>query len=173
MAERIACCNPDCAHFILPITAQKNDGYCMPCVHEAARIARQEEIRRGRRDVNAFEGVDDPVEILKIYHAPRKYDAMVNWIPYSRPVREVYEALSDKDFGKLVDHIVMLGGEDPSGEVSDFCMGLLAYSSRDLSGLVEKLVDVNCFYPSEVFAHATSQTAAPLRHRQSKPRREE
>ncbi len=32
MSERLACKNPDCSNRILPETAVRTDGYCMPCV---------------------------------------------------------------------------------------------------------------------------------------------
>jgi len=31
MTDRIKCLNPDCENTILPVTAELNDGLCMPC----------------------------------------------------------------------------------------------------------------------------------------------
>lgn len=44
MDERIPCKNPQCSHFILPATAARTEGYCMPCVQARYRQVQEEYI---------------------------------------------------------------------------------------------------------------------------------
>ncbi len=46
MDERIPCKNPQCSHFILPATAARTEGYCMPCVQARYRQEQEEYIRK-------------------------------------------------------------------------------------------------------------------------------
>ena len=68
MTERIPCVNEGCDHKILPATAAKTGGYCMPCKQEMEREAYQRYIEANRRDVDLYEGITDAVQVLKIMH---------------------------------------------------------------------------------------------------------
>ncbi|WP_410771463.1 hypothetical protein [Fontibacillus sp. BL9] len=73
MTERLPCKSEGCKATILPATAAKTGGYCMPCVQEQEQRKRQAYIEAHRKTVNLFEGLTDPVEILKLKHAPRRH----------------------------------------------------------------------------------------------------
>lgn len=81
MTERLPCRNEGCSATILPATAAKTGGYCMPCKQEMQRAERQRYIEQHRRDIDLYEGITDPVEILKIMHAPVKRDPLIRYFP--------------------------------------------------------------------------------------------
>lgn len=81
MDERIPCKNPQCSHFILPATAARTEGYCMPCVQARYRQEQEEYIRKNRKTIDAFSGITNPVEMLKLVHEPREHDPLIEWIP--------------------------------------------------------------------------------------------
>ncbi|WP_251037568.1 hypothetical protein [Paenibacillus albidus] len=66
MTERVPCRNEGCKAMILPATALKTGGTCMPCQQEKARRERQAYIEQHRRYVDLYEGINDPVEILPL-----------------------------------------------------------------------------------------------------------
>src|SRR5882724_6513573 len=94
MTERIPCKNPGCSHTILAATAERTNGWCMPCFQAAAKKEREEHVRKNRRDLNEFDGITDPVEWLKIIHRPRTFDPLVNWIPHATPTDQLYAELN-------------------------------------------------------------------------------
>ncbi|GIO29420.1 hypothetical protein J2TS6_05610 [Paenibacillus albilobatus] len=55
----------------IAFTAAKTGEYCMPCRQEQQRKARQAYIEKHRKTVNLYENLTDPVDILKMMHAPK------------------------------------------------------------------------------------------------------
>lgn len=104
MDERIPCKNPQCSHFILPATAARTEGYCMPCVQARYRQEQEEYIRKNRKTIDAFSGITNPVEMLKLVHEPREHDPLIEWIPCPIPTDELYKKLSDDESRDMVDY---------------------------------------------------------------------
>ena len=82
MTERIPCKTEGCRATILPTTAAKTGGYCMPCHQWREQQKYQAYIEQNRKTVNLYEGLTDPVEILKMMHAPRRHDPLIRYVPY-------------------------------------------------------------------------------------------
>lgn len=89
MTERIPCIREGCPSTILPATAARTSGYCMPCKQEMEREAHQRYIEANRRDVNLYEGMTDPVEILKIMHTRQVHDPLIRYVAYEHSKEEV------------------------------------------------------------------------------------
>lgn len=96
MIERIPCINLDCTATILPATATKTGGYCMPCYQALQREAHMRYVEENRRTVDLYEGVTDPVEILKIMYTPRAYDELIKYVPSPLTEEQLYLQL-DRD----------------------------------------------------------------------------
>ena len=62
MIERLPCSVKGCDRTILPSTAVDTGGRCMPCVQGRG----PEGDTRPRRKVDRFQGVRDPVKVLKL-----------------------------------------------------------------------------------------------------------
>lgn len=155
MAERIPCKTPGYTGTILPATAQRTGGFCMPCVQPAARKEREEYIRQNRRDVNEFEGVTDPVEVLKICHRPRKIDPLIHWIPYPTPEDQLYAGLDEREQRQLAEYAESLIGGDRNGEAKQIVLRLAAFTQAPLAKCLEALVAHGSFRPSLPFRRAT------------------
>lgn len=82
MSERLPCQTPGCTGKILPATALKTGGICMPCYQQKKAMERQAYIEQNRKEVNRYAGIHDPVEILTIMHSPRKPDPLIKEVPY-------------------------------------------------------------------------------------------
>ncbi|MEA2564317.1 MAG: hypothetical protein QOH06_5821 [Acidobacteriota bacterium] len=157
MTERIPCKTPGCTGTILPATAQRTGGFCMPCVRTAARKEREEYIRQNRREVNEFEGVTDPVEVLKIIHRPRTIDPLVHWIPYPTPEDQLYTGLDEREQRQLAEYAESLVGDDRNGEAEQIVLCLAAFTQAPLAKCLEALVAQGSFIPSLAFRRATSE----------------
>ncbi|WFR62853.1 hypothetical protein P9222_32940 [Paenibacillus amylolyticus] len=104
MTERIPCIREGCANTILPATAARTGGYCMPCKQEMEREEHQRYIEANRRDVNVYAGITDPVEVLKIMHEPQVRDPLIRYVPYEQSKEQVYLSLSAEQQVQMKDY---------------------------------------------------------------------
>lgn len=88
MSERLPCKTPGCPATILPTTALKTGGICMPCHHKKLALEKKAYILQKRKDVDRYAGIADPVEILKIMHTPRKYNPFENDLPFHKSAQD-------------------------------------------------------------------------------------
>jgi hypothetical protein len=126
----------------------------MPCAQATAKKERDEYIRKNRRDLNEFEGVTDLVEVLKIIHQPRKYDPLINWIPYSTPIGEIYLCLTDAEASRLADYAEELIGRARYEEAEKICLCLSAFTNTSLDNCLRRFVSHGWIWPSFAFRRA-------------------
>lgn len=156
MTDRVRCTNPECLNTILPSTAERTHGLCMPCVQAAAGKERDEYVRRNRRDVNEFDGITDPVESLKIIHKPRSYDPLVNWIPHPIPTDRLYSDLSHDEQERLAAYAETLIGSERHDEAESIVLCLSAFTNAFIESCLRALVAHGSFWPSLPFRRASS-----------------
>lgn len=154
MAQKVLCEASGCSNLILETTADRTGGYCMPCVQAAAKKEREKYIRENRRDINEFQGVADVVEVLKIVHKPRKYDPLINWIPYPTPTDELYLGLSDPEKSRLAEDAEELIGTERHEEAEQICLCLSAFTNAPLEACLRRLVSDGRVWPSLAFRDA-------------------
>jgi len=155
MSIRIPCKSPECSNTILEDTAKRTDGLCMPCVQAAAKKERDEFIRKNRKDFDAFKGITDPVEILKVVQAKRKYDPLVNWIPCPIPTDELYARLSPGEIHRLASFAVSLVGSDQHDQAEQIARCLVAFCNAKVDPILKALIDNSSFSPSMAFYGAS------------------
>ncbi|MEK5331903.1 hypothetical protein [Lysinibacillus sp. FSL W8-0992] len=68
----------------------------MPCHQEQERKKQQIYIEQHRKTVNLYEGLTDHVDILKVMHAPKKYDPLIQYVSYPLSMEHMYISLSDQ-----------------------------------------------------------------------------
>lgn len=136
MTVRIPCINPDCTATILQATVAKTGGYCMPCYYDIQREKHAQYVAENRRTVNLYEGITDPVKILKIMHAPFKYDELIQYVPYEKTQDELYLMLSESQMKELEQY------------ARSMCYSVLQRKERRNQGL-EILLCLSCYrdYP--------------------------
>lgn len=157
MTERLPCRSEGCSATILPATAAKTGGYCMPCKQEMERAERQRYIEQHRRDIDLYEGITDPVEILKIMHAPVKRDPLIRYIPYHLKREEVYSALSEGDADRMLNAALELlesGDEDTCQEI---LVSLICYRDYSLESCIPILLERGIYYPGILFKDAPAR----------------
>ena len=109
---------------------------------------------RNRQDVNVFEGMSDPVEILKIIHEPREYDPLVNWIPHPTPVDQLYLGLKASDRERLALFAEDLIGTERHDEAEEVLLCLSAFTDTTLDSCLRRLLACDLFGPSLAFRNA-------------------
>jgi Domain of unknown function (DUF1963) len=156
MTDRIPCKNPECSKTILPSTAEQTNGFCMPCVQAAARMKNEEYIRNNRRNLNEFEGITDPVELLKIIHRPRKFNPLINWIAYNTPTDQIYLNLSRDEQDRLAKYAELLIGTDRNDEAEEIVLCLSAFTDATVENCLRAFIAQNSIWPSLSFCRASA-----------------
>jgi hypothetical protein len=154
MTERIACNTPGCKGMILPDTAARTGGLCMPCVGAIAKRERDEFVRLNRREVNEFEGITDVVEVLKIIHRPFRFDPLLRPIAYPVPVDQLYPGLTASETKRLAAYAEELIGTDRNNEAEDICRCLAAFTDAPVDDCLRKFVRHFLYRPSLAFRRA-------------------
>ncbi|MFA0464487.1 hypothetical protein AB4458_25440, partial [Vibrio sp. 10N.261.45.F1] len=162
MTERVKCKNKSCNAQILESTAEKNDGYCMPCIQRKEREARQRYIEQHRKTIDPYEGVTDPVELIKRYHENRPYDPLVEYKPLGYSIETVYQNLTEFDEYRLIKYSIQQVEDGNLDSIESICIGLVAFRSSNLSMLLNYMLKKKIYYPSILFKNSGSDTVRVL-----------
>ncbi|MHA7583204.1 DUF1963 domain-containing protein [Paenibacillus vandeheii] len=162
MTERIPCIREGCPNTILPATAARTGGYCMPCKQEIERETHQRYIEANRRDVNLYEGMTDPVEILKIMHTRQVHDPLIRYVAYEHSKEEVYLSMSTKQQALMIDYAMQLirAGDDDTGK--DILVYLVCYHDISLSAQIPELLEREIYYPVILYKSASAEVRDQL-----------
>ncbi|WP_419891176.1 DUF1963 domain-containing protein [Paenibacillus xylanexedens] len=157
MTERIPCIREGCANTILPATAAKTGGYCMPCKQEMEREERQKYIEANRRDVNLYAGITDPVEILKIMHKPQVRDPLIRYTPYEQSEEQVCLSLSVEQQDQMKDYAMqqIRTGDEDTGK--DILVYLVCYHDISLTTEIPELLEQEIYYPAILYKSASGE----------------
>lgn len=152
--ERISCKNPDCKHTILPATAKANDGLCAPCIGKIRQAEWDENVRQNRRTVNLYEGVIDPVEIIRIMLTNRKHDPLIVYSPAPVSSEQIFAGLSPMQEQKLAEIAAdaIRGGDEDLGE--NIGKSLATLTEANLDDMLHAWLDGGHLWPSVAFRNA-------------------
>lgn len=157
MTERLSCRTPGCDRTILPATAAKTGGICMPCVYRLAREEKEEFIRRNQVEIDPFAGVSDPVEILKIHYQSRPHNPLEKVLPYSEAIERVYLRLLPEQASRVVDHAVDLLRQGETESAGEILGRLAAFTEVSLDPALDLLITAGDFYPGFLFHRASPE----------------
>lgn len=157
MAERIPCKTEGCSSTILPTTAAKTGGICMPCQQEQVRQEQQAYIEKHRRTVNLYEGLTDPIEILKVIHAPRNYDPLTQYVDYSHSKEQVYVSLTAAEAGQMLKNAVELLDAGNEDEAEQILLSLVCYRNDDISEVLPVLIERDMYHSSILYKDAPAE----------------
>ncbi|MFC9706576.1 DUF1963 domain-containing protein [Paenibacillus sp. NPDC056933] len=162
MTERIPCIREGCPNTILPATAARTGGYCMPCKQGMEREAQQKYIEANRRDVNLYEGMTDPVEILKIMHTRQAHDPLIRYVPYEESREQVYLSLSMEQQALMIDYAMqrIRTGDEDTGK--DILVYLVCYHDTSLSAQIPELLEREIYYPVILYKSASAEVRDQL-----------
>jgi len=165
MTKRVDCINRNCNNPILPETAKKTNGFCMPCAQNKEREERQKYIKENRKDIDPFLGVNDLVEIIKLHHVKRTHDPLVRYIPFQGSLEEVYSNLTENDENRLIDLSIKEAKKGNLNYIESICLELTAFRSSDLLKLHKFMLLNNLYYPSMLFKDAKLEVIKNLLNR--------
>ena len=138
MTDRLPCKNPECANRILPETAVRTQGFCMPCVNARKKQEYDDYIRLNRKTINVFAGVSDPVEMLKRVHQPREHDPLISWTPCPFPTDELYLRLTADQASDMAAYAAVLLDEGNHSEAMEIILCLAAFTGANLDDCLRK-----------------------------------
>ncbi|MNO38939.1 hypothetical protein D3C76_290570 [compost metagenome] len=154
MSERLPCQTPDCKGSILPATALKTGGICMPCHQRKIALEKQAFIEQNRKDVDWYAGVNDPVEILKIMHKPRKYNPLEREIPYHKTAQEIYHQLTESERERLETYAIALMEEDDFDQAETILLSLVCFTNAHIKRGLEAFFSEGRYYPGILYKEA-------------------
>ncbi|EPY03833.1 hypothetical protein PAALTS15_28866 [Paenibacillus alvei TS-15] len=157
MAERIPCKTEGCSSTILPTTSAKTGGICMPCQQEQVRQEQQAYIEQHRKTVNLYEGLTNPVDILKVMHAQRTYSPLIQYVDYPHRKEHIYVSLTAAEAEQMLKYAVELldvGNED---EAEQILLSLVCYRNDNISEVLPKLLERDMYYPSILFKDSSAE----------------
>lgn len=128
----------------------------MPCVQRTAREKREEYVRQNRIDINLYEGLTDPVEIIKTFHRPKDLDPLKRFLPSPEPVDSIYSHLTPDEAQDLMEYVIRLlksGDKDQSEEIAR-C--LAAFTDIPLDLMLKQFLSDGLFYPGIIFRKASA-----------------
>ncbi|WP_028545516.1 hypothetical protein [Paenibacillus taiwanensis] len=151
MTERIPCNTEGCGATILPTTAAKTGGFCMPCHQEQERQKQQAYIEQHRKTVNLYKDLTNPVDILKMMHAPQKYDPLIQYVPYPLSKAQVYVSITAEEAGQMLQYAVELLDAGNEDEAEQVLLSLVCYRNDDISVVLPKLIECEMYDASILF----------------------
>ena len=126
----------------------------MPCVQAKDREQREAYIRANRRDVDPYDGVDDPLEILKIVHSPPKPDPLIRYALPPRKPAALYAELDSGQLAALLRHAHALLKRGDTDTAQDIATCLVAFVSADISSLLQEFIRIDELRRQFVFHRA-------------------
>lgn len=157
MTERIPCETAGCKATILPATAAKTGGYCMPCHQEQERQKRQSYIEQHRRTVNLYKDLTDQVEILKVMHTRVPYNPLVQYVPYPLSKEQLYVSLTAEQAVKMQEYAVRLLAEGDKDTAENVLLSLVCYRNENIDGVLPDLMEHEIYHPSILYKDAPSE----------------
>lgn len=144
--ERIPCIKPDCKGDLNPLFEKHLKGYCMPCFDAIEKAARDLYIKNNIRDLNPYQGMTDPVEILlTTFDYLQFHDPLVNLITYPKSKFELIAAMTDSELKRLSPKLIeqMKSKTQKAREHAVVIISIIAgLTSFDLDPLLLHLLDV-------------------------------
>ena len=154
MTERLPCKMKGCNATILPSTATRTGGICMPCYQEQERKKQLAYIEQHRKTVNLYEGLTNYVSVLKVMHAPRKHDPLIQYIPYPLSMEQMYISLSDEEAVCMLKYAIELLAINKESEAEDILLSLVCYRDGNISIALPELIERGLFHNSILFKDA-------------------
>jgi len=157
VTDKVPCKRPGCTRDILPSTAERTGGFCMPCFQRQQNLDRETFIEKNRVDVDLFNGITDPAEILMLLHCPPPNDPLKNYLPYSRSIVDLYRQLSAEDGERLLAKVRR--DNDVYREVA---CHVAHFSKLNLAPIQERLLKLRDPYPGYLFRSASESVVHRL-----------
>ncbi len=151
MTERLPCNMAGCSATILPSTAAKTGGICMPCYQEQERKKRQAYIEKHRKTMNLYENLTNHVDILKVMHAPKKYDPLIQYVPYPFSMEQIYISLSALEADSMMKYALEVLAVNNESEAEDILLSLVCYRDDNILDALPELIQRGLFYHPILF----------------------
>lgn len=113
----------------------------MPCVNARYRHEQEEYIRKNRKTIDAFSGISDPVEILKLVHKPREHDPLIEWVPCPTPTDELYKKLSADECRYMADYAEELFDSGYEDDAQEIALCLAAFTQANLDNFLRLVIN--------------------------------
>lgn len=113
----------------------------MPCVNARYRQEQEEYIRKNRKTIDAFSGISDPVEMLKLVHEPREHDPLIEWVPCPIPTDELYKKLSADECRYMADYAEDLFDSGYEDDAQEIALCLAAFTQANLDNVLRLVIN--------------------------------
>ncbi len=161
MTDRLPCNVLECQRTILPETAARTAGRCMPCMQSEAAEEQRRYIEANRVNIDRFAGVTDPVEFIKVARETPARDPLKRYLPPPKTLADMYRELRPEDTRRLIALTARLIDEGQD-EARDMASTLACMTQADLEEVQLALVRKRVPHPGVVFRAASERVSASL-----------
>lgn len=165
MTERIPCKSEDCTATILPTTAAKTGGYCMPCHQGMERRKWEEYVAANRRTVNLYADVTDAVDILKVMYTEHPRDPLIEYLPYEKSKEELYVSLSMAEQERMLEYAMNHLREGDQDICREVLTSLVCYNDLSLTEYLPELLEHEVYDPAMLYKDASPELRGQLMQR--------
>ncbi|MNW28797.1 hypothetical protein D3C74_56350 [compost metagenome] len=162
MTERILCRSEDCTATILPTTAAKTGGYCMPCHQGMERRKWEEYVAANRRTVNLYAHVTGAVDILKVMYTEHPRDPLIEYLPYEKSKEEFYVSLSIAEQERMLEYAMDQLREGDQDICREVLTSLVCYNELQLTEYLLELLEHEIYYPAMLYKDASPELREQL-----------
>ena len=160
MAERLECKSPECNNTIGRQVALRTGGICWTCICKMEAGEREDFIRKLRIQSEPYEGVTDPVDVIKIYHELRRCFPLLQFADRLTTLEELYCDLDSEQASQLLTNAISLhqgANERGKNSADDIAIYLTAFTEHTTEPYLEILAAENNFYPDYLFLRASDE----------------
>ncbi|MEC0231775.1 DUF1963 domain-containing protein [Paenibacillus alba] len=132
---------------------------------EETRVGEEGIILQNRKDVDRYAGIMDPVEILKIMHAPRKYNPLENDLPYHKSAQELYHQLTEAELERMEIYAITLIDREDLDQAETILLSLVCFTNARFGRGLEAFFQNGKYYPGILYKDAGPAIRDELIHR--------
>lgn len=104
--------------------------------------------------VNLYEGLTDPVDILKVMHAPRKHDPLIKYVPHTVRIEQMYISLSEQEAARMLKYAIGCLADQNEDEAEDILLSLVCYRNDNIADALPELIQLGLFNHPILFKDA-------------------
>lgn len=155
MTTRIACKSLYCEATILPATAQDTGNLCMPCFKKMKQQEREDYIIKNHRVIDLYQGITNPLDIIRVFHRHQLSDPLVSYIPYTKAISDCYKRLNYSQLQNIRLYSIDLYNDSKQDQAKEILSCLVSFCHLNIDSVLEYMIDAEDYYPPYLFKKAS------------------
>ncbi len=147
-----------CNESIQQSTRDKTGGLCMPCHQKRLKHLEEKYNEENRRELDPFDGIVDPVEILKIMHRKREEAPLIVERDYPLSRHDLACRLDQAQTNRLARYLLELANSDRASEAFQLASTLKRSTDQNIDQFLKLAIEDELDCPDDfLFHHAGAE----------------